>query len=143
MHFFLECMCFTGKGMCSSAMSNAPNGTALYCSAGISAALHIHSLMAVETPIRRDSTYQALSLLCGDGVKAGKREGSGAMPACGACIRGAKSRGGGWGGQAGPWQHTQGVSLLGMQRGMQPEVCLHALSSSAQQSFLVTRQRAE
>lgn len=32
--------------MCSSAMSNAPNGTALYCSAGISAALHIHSLMA-------------------------------------------------------------------------------------------------
>lgn len=126
MHFLLECMCFTGKGMCSSAMSNAPNGTAWYCSADISAALHIHSLMAVETPIRQDSTYQALSLLCGDGVKAGKREGSCAMPACGACIRGVKSRGG-CGRQTGPWQHTQGVSPLGMQQGMQPEFCLHTV----------------
>lgn len=50
---------FHWKGMCSSAVSNAPNGTALYCSAGISAALHIHSLAVTGT---QDSAHQALSL---------------------------------------------------------------------------------
>lgn len=77
----------------------------------------------------------------GDGVKEGKREGSCAMPACRACIRGAKSRGGGFGRRAGLWQHTQGVSPLGTRQGTEPEVPPHAPSSTAQCSFLVARQR--
>lgn len=37
--------------MCSSAMSNAPDGTALYCSAGISSARHIHSPTAADADL--------------------------------------------------------------------------------------------
>lgn len=57
MHFFLKCMCFTRKGMCSSAMNNVPNGTTLYYLAGIRAELHIHSLMAMS-PAPQQDTHQ-------------------------------------------------------------------------------------
>lgn len=55
MHFFLKCMCFTRKGMCSSTMNNVPNGTTLYYLAGISTALHIHSLLTMSPALREDT----------------------------------------------------------------------------------------
>lgn len=58
MHFFLKCMCFTRKGMCSSTMNNVPNGTTLYYLAGISTALHIHSFMTMSAAPQED-THQS------------------------------------------------------------------------------------
>lgn len=45
MHFFLKCMCFTRKGMCSSTMNNVPDGTH-----------HITRLVPAQhyTPLPRD-----------------------------------------------------------------------------------------
>lgn len=138
MHFFLECMCFTGKGMCSSAMSNAPDGSALYCSAGISSALHIHSPTATHPAGRHRPCPGWRVPAPGSWSRAGKREGPGAMPTCWAHIRGARSRGGCWCRQARLWHYTQGMSLSGMQRGMQLEVCPSTLSSGPQLSFPLT-----
>lgn len=64
MHFFLKCMCFTRKGMCSSTMNNVPNGTTLYYLAGISTALHIHSLMTMSTASARRHTSAPVTLRC-------------------------------------------------------------------------------
>lgn len=58
---------FHWKGMCSSAVSNAPNGTTLYCSAGISAALHIHSLAVTETQDSADQTPSVRMAMLGTG----------------------------------------------------------------------------
>lgn len=60
MHFLLKSMCCTRKGTCSSTVNNVPNSTPLYYWAGISVALHIHSLWPWALPSPKD-THQILS----------------------------------------------------------------------------------
>lgn len=81
MHFFLKCMCFTRKGMCSSAMNNVPNGTTLYYLAGISTALHTHSLMTMSTAPQEDTHQpchsQVLMHMCRNDAVLGNTNGRG------------------------------------------------------------------
>lgn len=62
--FLTESMCFMRKGMCSSNMNNVPNATTFHYLAGISKALHIHSLMAMGTAFTQKCTSDPVTHRC-------------------------------------------------------------------------------
>lgn len=77
--------------MCSSAMSNAPDGAALYCSAGISSALHIHSPTATH-PAGRHRPGPAIPGLEGAGTGGMEQRRQAGGSVCSARLLGTQQR---------------------------------------------------